>query len=369
MFFGANAHLDVPGSFHASTADTVKFADGAEFDASSPAQSTFTTAQPNAFGFLDNTPAGLAVQDGKLQAPDGKTLSLSGGEVRIEQAQLSAPGGRLEVTGRQAITVRDSNLSSSGEGGGKVVIRGGRFELHSSLVHADTLGSVEGQGIEVEVASLQATGGSRLTSITTGPGKGGDIEFQAQGAVAFSGNETSAYGRLLAWSGNETHAEAGIGGAIDFSAGELALYDGAALETVTFGHARSGDIRARVAGRVQLGKEEGSLSDSSGISALTVGEGDAGDVLLEAGQVELFAGGTVWTAANPGSRGDGGDLTIRLSRMRAMPRCRPRKNCSARIRRKLRRPRKPSSVWKFSRKAAAAACRPRLPKPSTVPTR
>ncbi|MBY0431163.1 MAG: filamentous hemagglutinin N-terminal domain-containing protein, partial [Rhodospirillales bacterium] len=50
VLFGPNARLDVTGSFHASTADHLKFADGATFSASAPNGSTLTLANPVAFG-------------------------------------------------------------------------------------------------------------------------------------------------------------------------------------------------------------------------------------------------------------------------------------------------------------------------------
>ena len=52
VVFGPNAKIDVPGSFHATTADYIKMADGARFQAKTPGGSTLTAAAPQAFGFL-----------------------------------------------------------------------------------------------------------------------------------------------------------------------------------------------------------------------------------------------------------------------------------------------------------------------------
>ena len=48
--------LDVPGSFHVSTAHELRFADGARFSAVDKTGSGLTVAPPEAFGFLDQPP-------------------------------------------------------------------------------------------------------------------------------------------------------------------------------------------------------------------------------------------------------------------------------------------------------------------------
>jgi filamentous hemagglutinin family protein len=78
ILFGEDAQLDVQGSFYASTADTLRFADGKKFNARQPEQSLLTVAPTSAFGFLD-APAPLTVQGTKLSVPEGEILSLIGG--------------------------------------------------------------------------------------------------------------------------------------------------------------------------------------------------------------------------------------------------------------------------------------------------
>ena len=132
IIFGANAKLDVGGSFVATTANAVRLGETGLFSASKPETSTLLAINPNAFFFnqLANqakivnrstatTPVlgyslnGLPPRDG-LHVPQGRSLLLLGGDVRLEGGVLQALGGRVELGGLSAPgTVK---LNGNGEG-------------------------------------------------------------------------------------------------------------------------------------------------------------------------------------------------------------------------------------------------------------
>ncbi len=98
VLFGEHASLNIQGSFHVSTADYLKLGDGGRFEATNPEDSVLTVAPPEAFGFLgERQPAGIAVQGSLLQIPAGETLSVVGGDIRIADGSLYAPGGRIDM--------------------------------------------------------------------------------------------------------------------------------------------------------------------------------------------------------------------------------------------------------------------------------
>src|SRR5438128_5424075 len=91
VVFGPNAALDVSGSFAVSTASYLKLADGARFAAALDADdSMLSTAPVVAFGFLDGVSGSVTVQ-GSLQVPEGKTLTVAGGDISVNGGHLVAP--------------------------------------------------------------------------------------------------------------------------------------------------------------------------------------------------------------------------------------------------------------------------------------
>ena len=103
IIFGSNAVLPTTGSFHASTADYIKLADGNTFAATPASNEVLTVHPPSAFGFLSANPAGIQVRNAPrvLQVPVGRTLSLVGGTIDVgignTQGFLLAPAGRLNL--------------------------------------------------------------------------------------------------------------------------------------------------------------------------------------------------------------------------------------------------------------------------------
>ena len=108
LIFGRNATLDINGSFYASTADRVVFADNSYLSVADIAGSTFTMADPAKFGFLgDNPPANklpenklpenIVIEESVLIVPPGERLALVGGDLTIESNKKSGqPGERFE---------------------------------------------------------------------------------------------------------------------------------------------------------------------------------------------------------------------------------------------------------------------------------
>ncbi|WP_179136887.1 filamentous hemagglutinin N-terminal domain-containing protein, partial [Candidatus Entotheonella palauensis] len=95
IVMGANASLDVGGSFYMSTADALHFEDGVVFEAKDEKGSLLSTAAPRAFGFLGGPVGDIRIEGSQLTVPREKTLGIIGGDITIKDSRLRASSGTL----------------------------------------------------------------------------------------------------------------------------------------------------------------------------------------------------------------------------------------------------------------------------------
>ena len=325
VMFGPNATLDVHGSFAVSTADYVKLADGGRFDAQTPSNSVLTSAVPAAFGFLSQQPAPIAIDHSNLAVSEGRTVSLIGGDLTMTGGSVSAPSGRINVASVVAsgevipeapgepptldvgsvaklgnITLSGgAQVSTSGEGGGAIIIRGGRFEMQdASQMAAVTNGAVDGGGIDVAVGTLKLTGGSRIDSSSSGTGKIGGLRVTATEDVTIDGGDGHGTDSGLL---SQARA-AGDAGTLSVTADTISLLSGSTIDGSTFGPGRGSDVTVKAADSLTIAGED-TQGNGSILFANTQGSGDAGTVDVEAGTISLAAGGTISSATYGVGRG------------------------------------------------------------------
>jgi filamentous hemagglutinin family protein len=318
VVFGPNASLDVSGSFHVSTADYLGFGNGAEFHADLSKGSTLTVAEPAAFGFLGDNPAAISFDQSSLQVPEDETLSVIGGDINVEGGSLNAPGGQINIasvaspgevipntTGNSPSLQVDSfeqlgeiSLSrnryidtSSSEGGGTVVIRGGRFMMDDSRMFADTLGDVDGTptGIDIQIThDMVLTNGSYITTDLLGGGDAGTIQLSAKSLEV--SNDAVVWSR--AFSGSTGNA-----GDINIKATDSVNISESLISSNTSGEGNAGNIHLDVANLLSIVK-------GSRISTNTSYTGKGGDITIQAGEIVLHG---------PSLLGDGAELAVILN--------------------------------------------------------
>src|SRR3954471_2708547 len=139
VMFGPNATLDVPSSFHVSTAHELRFADGTRFSALDKTGSGLTVAPPEASGFLDQPPEPITVDQSQLQLKPGKTLSLVGGDLMIDGGQTGSVGNKdgvvqlVSAAAPDAVRIADAATTIGQRGEVRVTQSGDRTTEDNSL--------------------------------------------------------------------------------------------------------------------------------------------------------------------------------------------------------------------------------------------
>ena len=326
IVLGPNAELDVQGSFHVSTADELRFADGERFSARLGGASSFSMAPPEAFGFLGADPAPITVDTSFLEVVPGEALSIVGGDIDVSGALLLAPAGEISLLalgepgaarlsdgvvtagGRADITLRDgSELETTDNGGGTIRIRGGAIVVEDgTMVNADNFGARDSEGgIAVDGDRFAMRGGARLTA---------DVRAQGDaGAVTVTARELEISGGALIRSSSFA---AGKAGTVTVQAGQLRIFrDGSAAVTGIVSDAASSSTETGDAGTVRVTARDIDLRDGGEIRSSTFGAGDAGAVEIDATRLRVAASGLtpltgISSQVEPAATGSGGTVSV-----------------------------------------------------------
>jgi filamentous hemagglutinin family protein len=362
IVFGPGARLDVPGSFHASTADEVRFPDGSAFSAVDPAGSSLSVARPEAFGFLGGgRPGGITVDRGVLAVPAGEALLLAGGDIqvrgnrgslpdpdlsvggtlrtrgdtgtpgtlrapagRVTLSALSGPGSVSAATGEAAGAasgeirlIEGATVSTAGDGGGLVSVRGGDLTLEgTSEIFSGNTGSLDAAGgVLVEAGDVTLVGGSSVTANAYGTGRAGDVTVRT--------------GRLLVdaqgseyLTGIASDAEAGgtgDGGTVSVVARDASIRAAGVIRGQTLGAGDAGTVDV-AADRMRISGGVASLEPFYPYSSGIIGYADTGStgegarIRVAARELELVGAGAVISASSFGE-GGGGDVSVTAERL------------------------------------------------------
>ncbi|NEU74558.1 filamentous hemagglutinin N-terminal domain-containing protein [Hassallia byssoidea VB512170] len=310
IVFGKNASLNVGGSFLASTASSLKFADGFEFSATAR-QSTplLTISVPIGLQFGAN-PGSIQNQsvatnsNGEsvgLQVEPGKTLALVGGEVRLDGGLLQAANGRVELAGVAAwgtvnFQVNNNNLSLSFP---VDIPRADVSLLNAAKVDVTGNGAgsvgITARSIDILGSSKISAGLNKEAGIASVPG---NITLNATGVVTI--NQLSRITNISA------EGTTGNAGNISIQAGDIfvdnraSVPDGneifAALDTSSNGQGRAGNVSLSATSEITLIGQDANIQDkvistygSQGLGGGDISLSAAGSILLS--NAYLLAGG------------------------------------------------------------------------------
>ena len=295
MVFGPNATLDVQGSFHASTANEIRFPDGGVFSASNPGASVLTTAPPTTFGFLNANPSALVADGGILVTPEDRGLSLVGGDIVVTGGTLQAPGGRLELTslgGPGAVPIGSDDFDIGS------VDRLGTITL-TDLSGVNSSSTTEPGPILVRAGDLVMTN-SVILSENFGADPAGAVTIDLTGNLILSGGAIVAAAR-----------SSGAGGDLTIRAASVTARAGAALGTVTNFSGAGGDLVIETTGDIVVTGRNADFRSS--ILARAFDSGPAGNARVSAEMLQITDGARFFNSSN--GAGSAGNLAIEVDRL------------------------------------------------------
>ncbi len=325
IMFGSNAKLNIGGSFISTTANSIKFADGTQFSATSLSP-LLTISVPIGLQFGGNAGAIQVQGNGNdgivptnnlgIVASPGKTIALVGGDVTFSGGVITSPSGRIEVGAVGNGTVSLNPSATGWQLGYEQAqdLRDISLNASSSLWNPYPVSNPAG-GIQVVGRDIRLDQ-SQIAAAALGTGEGGNIQVNAQRSLWLGGLNPHAQAPS-AWIVNQVAPGAlGNGGSVTIQASQLTLQEGAAVETLSFGSGSAGKVQVTAdtilaSGSVALHSPLALLGgNDSRIASENYASGAGGDVEVVARQITFDGGGQISTFVLPGASGRGGNITV-----------------------------------------------------------
>jgi filamentous hemagglutinin family protein len=339
--FGPKSAVEAQGSFYLSTADVLRFGDGAPFDArSSQTPLVLSADAPTAFGFLTDAPASvrfdLDSQDtgfDSLPVPRGATFAVVAGDIRIDgwsgspgsvptirveggsvelaavaaagvdvpvdiasfDARGQAPGTLGEVVlGRNALVDVGSPLGAP-VGSGRVVVRSGRLVVDDARIEVVAGSALPGAPVAIDLEATETVEvrmGSRLT-VSSASAPAGDLRISA-GSIDVTGAGT----RLAATASGDAKAPD-----VRIDADEVHFGDRALVQLRTTQPA--GSIGSSLSVDAQTILVDGAATLLSQAPGLATG----GAIAFDGGELRVEGAGSSVRSESTGG-GSGGEIAV-----------------------------------------------------------
>ncbi|MEM9482448.1 MAG: filamentous hemagglutinin N-terminal domain-containing protein [Cyanobacteria bacterium P01_F01_bin.116] len=283
--FGPNASLDVQGSLIATTADTVELGPDGVFSALDSDSDQLLAVNPSAFFLSELVPSGeITFTGANLQVPNEQALVLLGGPVTLNETELTASGGRIEIAaveenGRVAFASTDNALNLS-----NALVRGNIQVTDTSRIDTahDTGGDIVLYAADFELSESSRISSGIFAGLGSADSQAGNIQLNATGTATLSNN--GIIGNVVLGTGQ--------GGDVIISALALDVLDGSQLAASTDGVGDAGNVIIQVQERVRF---DGSTSDGQFVSAAFSdvaldGNGNSGNIEISANTLEVLNG-------------------------------------------------------------------------------
>lgn len=298
IIFGENAKLDMGGSFIGSTANSLKFSDGTEFNAINPSNNSILTINiPLGLQYGAN-PGNIELQQGKsapeLQVANSKSLALIGGDIKVNGGKIAGPSGGIDLLAVQngEVSFVDINGKFKFETPEDINYRNIEILNKSNI---DASGN-SGGGIQLKGKNITITDSSQITTNTLGNGSGESLNITATELLTIN------YSGLF----TDVEEEAtGSGSDLIINSKRLLITDESFISSSTYGLGDTGNFKIKA--------QEIQITDRSFLYALVVGNarGNGGNLTVETNSLELYDGGQI--AAATSGKGTAGNMEIKAN--------------------------------------------------------
>ncbi len=340
ILFGENARLDLGGSFVATTADRVEFADGTVFSAKINDKLNVTWNAPiglsldgnngsiivNGNGhFLTfanpNFPVGSPIVGGGtsqsgLKVSPNRSLALIGSQININGGVLTSPSGNIEI-----VSVEHGNIKFDLNKANLVFnhnqVKAWKDIYLDNYALLDASGILDGSNnftgggtINLQSKNLQVDNGSLIFISNLGKAEFSGINVNATESVILKGitsPTTFGQGRQEIGRGlNIRNISSAQGGNISISAKELIIQNSSIIANDTFSEGLGGNINISVQNKILLSGSSPIPFSFSLIGTNSFGQGVAGNINLSGKSLLVQDGGLIISQAF--STGNSGNI-------------------------------------------------------------
>lgn len=349
VVFGPDARINTQGAFHVTTADYIQLGEKGRFPAELHQDTILTVDPPSRFGFSQPVPKDITLNNANLELVNGQTLSLTAGNISVENSQLKAPGGTVEMVAVGDVnaivdisgpdfqvldesgtgldvdqrnqmgeifihvnTLPDGTQDSlpagsidiGGETAGHIKIQGGQFILSRTGIGSTVSGHDTGGDISIIMDNVRIDGGQIKTN-TTGSAKGGDVGIFCNQLTVENGGGIRSENKENAGSSGQITIEAST--SISISGTD----DIGEISGIYANNTRSNND----GGDISIDTPQLILENRGAIHALTFGNGKGGDIIINADSIRIQSGGEINTSSTSMGgdeiEGQGGDISIK----------------------------------------------------------
>lgn len=304
IIFGPHAQLNIGGSFLATTADSLLFPNGLEFNANAGANIGAVREPPLLsinlpIGLQFSTNPGVIRVEGighrlkatdalfgqiigagesttGLRVPSHQTLALVGGDIFLEGGILTAPGGRIELgaVGEGNVIL---NATSSGWNLDYQGISNFKDIQLSQLSLADVSGT-EKSSLQVQARNLRMSNGSLLLMQNQGTENDGDLRVNTTEFIEI--RDLTPDGNIRGGLRSETLGD-GTGANLIISSPKLFLENGGIIDSRSFSQASGGNIQVDAPESIEAIGLTSLPSGQSGFLAANYSSGESGNVNVQ----------------------------------------------------------------------------------------